>query len=590
MSEASLGRGDDAGRTRVEFERGAQGATKGFENRFALVVGVHAFEVVDVQRHTRVVDKALEELKHQLGVERANHAGGEVHVHVQTWAAREVDHHAAERFIQRHISVAIAANAFFVAHGLGNGLAQGDADVFDRVVAIDVQVALALHIQVDEAVSSDLVQHVVQKTNPGGQFGLARAVKIEGDADVRLGRFSGDFGLAHGAFHKEVFRGGMIPFHPCGALVQAARSGASRHTDGFLMSQYWSAVVHGLTPYIPGEQPKITNLIKLNTNEHPWGPSPRALDAIRSATHDSLRLYPDPNADALKAALARHHDVSANQVFVGNGSDEVLAHAFMALLNRPGGLWFPDITYSFYPVYCGLYDMDYRTVPLAEDFTICVDDYLPRDGQAAGAIIFPNPNAPTGCPLSLAEVERIVAGNPQAVVLVDEAYVDFGAESAVGLVKRYPNLLVCHTFSKSRSLAGLRVGYAVGSAELIDGLERVKNSFNSYPLDRLALAGAVASVEDDAYFRDSCAKVIATREQLVADLKDLGFEVLPSAANFVFARHHTHAGAALASGLRERAILVRHFKQARIDNFLRITVGTPEQCAALVDALKTLVT
>ena len=355
------------------------------------------------------------------------------------------------------------------------------------------------------------------------------------------------------------------------------------------MSQYWSAVVHSLTPYVPGEQPKMDNLVKLNTNEHPFGPSPRALEAIQAATNDSLRLYPDPNADALKAALARHHGVQANQVFVGNGSDEVLAHAFMALLKRPGGLWFPDITYSFYPAYCGLYGIDYRTIALADDFTIRADDYLPRKGQAAGAIIFPNPNAPTGCPLSLTEVERIVAGNPQAVVLIDEAYVDFGAESAVSLVNRYPNLLVCHTFSKSRSLAGLRVGYAVGSAALIEGLERVKNSFNSYPLDRLALAGAVASVQDDAYFRESCAKVIATREQLVSDLQGLGFEVLPSAANFVFARHPAHSGADLARGLRERAIIVRHFKLPRIDAFLRITVGTQEQCLALVNALQILV-
>jgi histidinol-phosphate aminotransferase len=278
--------------------------------------------------------------------------------------------------------------------------------------------------------------------------------------------------------------------------------------------------------------------------------------------------------------------VQASEVFVGNGSDEVLAHAFMALLNHPGGLWFPDITYSFYPVYCGLYDIPYRTLPLTEDFSIRVEDYLPRDGQAAGAIIFPNPNAPTGRLLSLADVERIVAGNPQAVVLIDEAYVDFGGDSAVSLVSRYPNLLVCHTFSKSRSLAGLRVGYAVGQPPLIEALERVKNSFNSYPLDRLALAGAVASVQDDAYFRESCAKVIATREALVADLRGLDFEVLPSAANFIFAQHPKHAGALLTARLRERAILVRHFKLPRIDNFMRITVGTPEQCQALVGALR----
>jgi histidinol-phosphate aminotransferase len=259
----------------------------------------------------------------------------------------------------------------------------------------------------------------------------------------------------------------------------------------------------------------------------------------------------------------------------------------MALLNRPGGLWFPDITYSFYPVYCGLYGIEHRAIPLADDFSIRVDDYLPAKGRAAGAIIFPNPNAPTGLQMPLAEVERLIACNPQAVVLVDEAYVDFGGESAVGLIQRYPNVLVCHTFSKSRSLAGLRVGYALGSAELIEGLERVKNSFNSYPMDRLALAGALASVEDDAHFKASCAQVVAIREQLVADLQVLGFQVLPSTANFVFARHPKHRGGALALALRERAIIVRHFaKPERISDFLRITVGTPEQCAALTTALR----
>ncbi len=353
------------------------------------------------------------------------------------------------------------------------------------------------------------------------------------------------------------------------------------------MSRYWSAVVHGLTPYVPGEQPKMSQLVKLNTNEHPYGPSPRVIEAIRAATDDGLRLYPDPNADALKAALARHHGLQAQQVFVGNGSDEVLAHAFMALLNRPGGLWFPDITYSFYPVYCGLYGIEHRAIALADDFSIRVDDYLPRPGQAAGAIIFPNPNAPTGLQMPLSEVERLVAGNPQAVVLIDEAYVDFGGQSAVGLIERYPNVVVCHTFSKSRSLAGLRVGYALGHADLIEGLERVKNSFNSYPLDRLALAGALASVEDDAYFRASCAQVVQIREGLVRELQALGFEVLPSTANFVFVRHPAHPGATLAQALRERAIIVRHFaKPARISDFLRITVGTPEQCAALIAALK----
>lgn len=354
------------------------------------------------------------------------------------------------------------------------------------------------------------------------------------------------------------------------------------------MSRYWSAVVHGLTPYVPGEQPKIDNLVKLNTNEHPYGPSPRALEAIRQASGDGLRLYPDPNCDTLKAALAQRLGVQAEQVFVGNGSDEVLAHAFQALLKHERELWFPDISYSFYPVYCGLYGVAHRLVPLADDFSIRVEDYLPRGdgpGEKAGAIIFPNPNAPTGRLLPIEAVERIVAGNPDAVVLVDEAYVDFGGESAVKLVNKYPNLLVVHTFSKSRSLAGLRVGYAIGHPDLIEGLERVKNSFNSYPLDRLALAGAVASVEDEEFFQDSCQKVIATRETLVAQLQQLGFEVLPSGANFVFARHPARDGAELAAALRARAIIVRHFKAARIDQFLRITVGTDEQCAILVQAL-----
>ncbi|MBN8442313.1 MAG: histidinol-phosphate transaminase [Thauera sp.] len=354
------------------------------------------------------------------------------------------------------------------------------------------------------------------------------------------------------------------------------------------MSRYWSAVVHGLTPYVPGEQPKLDKLVKLNTNEHPYGPSPKALEAIRAATDDSLRLYPDPNADALKAALAKRHGLQPEQIFVGNGSDEVLAHAFMALLRHERPLWFPDITYSFYPVYCGLYDIAHRMIPLADDYSIRVEDYLPQGGDLPGAIIFPNPNAPTGRALALTDVERIVAANPDAAVLVDEAYVDFGGDSAIPLVDRYPNLLVVHTFSKSRSLAGLRVGFAAGHASLIEGLERVKNSFNSYPLDRLAIAGAVASVEDEAFFLESCRKVVATREVLVAKMAALGFDVLPSAANFIFARHPQRDGAELAAELRKRAIIVRHFKAARIDQFLRITVGTDEQCEALLDALRTI--
>ena len=353
------------------------------------------------------------------------------------------------------------------------------------------------------------------------------------------------------------------------------------------MSRFWSPVVHGLTPYVPGEQPKLPNLVKLNTNENPYGPSPKALAALRGEVGDSLRLYPDPGADRLREAIANFHNVTPEQIFVGNGSDEVLGHAFLALLKHDLPLLFPDISYSFYPVYCGLYGIDYRQVPLSESFEIRIDDYL----QPNGGIIFPNPNAPTGRLVALAEIERLLQANSDSngdsVVVIDEAYVDFGGESAVTLVARYPQLLVVHTLSKSRSLAGLRVGYAVGQPALIEGLNRVKDSFNSYPLDRFAQAGAAAAMEDRAWFDETRDKVIATRTRLVAELEALGFDVLPSAANFVFARHPQHDGAALTAALRERSIIVRHFKNPpRIAQFLRITVGTDEQCDVLLDALQ----
>jgi histidinol-phosphate aminotransferase len=352
------------------------------------------------------------------------------------------------------------------------------------------------------------------------------------------------------------------------------------------MSQFWSAVVHGLTPYVPGEQPKLANLVKLNTNENPYGPSPRVLEAVRAEAGDTLRLYPDPNSDRLRAGIAAFHGVNIDQVFVGNGSDEVLAHAFMALLKHERPILFPDITYSFYPVYCGLYQIAHRTIPLTESFEIRVDDYLVPNG----GVVFPNPNAPTGRLLALAEIERLLVGNTGSVVVIDEAYIDFGGESAVGLVARYPQLLVTRTLSKSHALAGLRVGYAIGQPHLVEALSRVKDSFNSYPLDRFAQAGALASMEDPTYFEALCAKVVTTRTRLVAAMADLGFDVLPSAANFIFARHPQHDGAVLAAALRERSIIVRHFSNpARIAPFLRITVGTEVQCNALIDALKAIV-
>lgn len=349
------------------------------------------------------------------------------------------------------------------------------------------------------------------------------------------------------------------------------------------MNKYWSTVVRGLTPYVPGEQPKLANLVKLNTNENPYGPSPRVLEALKNETGETLRLYPDPNAQRLKEAIAGYHGLSPQQVFVGNGSDEVLAHVFLALLKHERPVLFPDVSYSFYPVYCALYDIAHSTVPLTESFAIAVDDYLGA-GQCGG-IIFPNPNAPTGCLLPLSEIERLLKANKESVVVVDEAYIDFGGESAIGLIDRHPNLLVVQTLSKSRALAGLRVGFAVGDAGLIEALERVKNSFNSYPLDRLAIAGAVAAIEDRRYFEQICQMVIKSREALMRSLEQLGFLVLPSKANFVFARHPEKDGEELALALRNRGIIVRHFKQPRIDQFLRITVGTDEQCQALLAAL-----
>jgi len=349
------------------------------------------------------------------------------------------------------------------------------------------------------------------------------------------------------------------------------------------MSKFWSQVVQDLTPYVPGEQPKLPKLVKLNTNENPYGPSPKVLEALQAEVGDTLRLYPDPNSDRLRQTIADYHRVTPDQVFVGNGSDEVLAHTFQALLKHDLPIRFPDITYSFYPVYCGLYGIAYQQLPLTESLEICIDDYL----QPNGGIIFPNPNAPTARLLALPEIERLLQANTDSVVVIDEAYVDFGGDSAIGLTARYPQLLVTRTLSKSHSLAGLRVGYAVGHPDLIEALTRVKDSFNSYPLDRFAQAGAVAALEDHAYFEETRRKVVTSRNRLVGELEMLGFVVLPSAANFIFARHPSNDGAVLTANLRERSIIVRHFKNpARIDPFMRITIGTEQQCAVLVSALR----
>ena len=353
------------------------------------------------------------------------------------------------------------------------------------------------------------------------------------------------------------------------------------------MSKYWSNFVASLDPYTPGEQPAINNLTKLNTNENPYGPSPKVLQAMEDAANGDLRLYPPPNADQLKQAIADYYQLTTKQVFVGNGSDEVLAHVFNALFRQTQGILFPDISYSFYPVYCGLYAIQYSKVPLADDFSLDLDKYC----RPNGGIIFPNPNAPTGRLLALDAIEKLLQSNSDSVVVVDEAYIDFAesGSSAVTLVNQYDNLLVVQTMSKSRSLAGLRIGYAMGSAELIEGLERVKNSFNSYPLGHVQIAAGVAAFKDSEYFEETRQLVINSREKLTQQFESLGFEVLPSAANFVFVRHPGYNAEALAKSLREKNIIVRHFNKPRINDFLRITVGNEEQNQLLMESLNSII-
>jgi histidinol-phosphate aminotransferase len=350
------------------------------------------------------------------------------------------------------------------------------------------------------------------------------------------------------------------------------------------MSRFWSPVVHNLSPYVPGEQPKVDGIVKLNTNENPYPPSPHVLAAIATAT-ERLRLYPDPRALRLREAIAAHYGVAPDEVFVGNGSDEVLAHTFQALLKHDAPLLFPDITYSFYPVYCRLYGIRYEEVPLDAAMKVQIADYW----RPCSAILLSNPNAPTGIGLPRDAIEALVSEHPDQLVVIDEAYVDFGGESAVPLIARHDNLLIIQTFSKSRALAGLRVGFAIGKPPLIEALERVKDSFNSYPLDCLAIAGAVEAIKDDAWFQDTRQRIMAGRQSLVRALAELGFEVLPSAANFVFARHRSRSGTQLAAELRKQGVLVRHFQKPRIEDFLRITVGTDEQCNRLIAVLRDLV-
>lgn len=352
------------------------------------------------------------------------------------------------------------------------------------------------------------------------------------------------------------------------------------------MSKFWSEMAKRAEPYVPGEQLAKKNIIKLNTNENPYPPSPKVIEAIQNELHTTnLRLYPSPTMDELRTTIGAYYGLDKANVFVGNGSDEVLAFAFMGLFDPGKPIRFPQITYSFYPVYAKVFNIDYEEVPLNDDFTLDVERFF----ESVGGVIFPNPNAPTSIYLPLHEIERILEHNKDRVVIVDEAYVDFAEASAATLINKYDNLLVVQTMSKSRALAGLRVGFALGNNELIKGLIRMKDSFNSYPVDRLALVGAKAAIEDETYFREITKKIIQTRTWVTEELQSLGFKVLPSQTNFVFTTHETYPAERLYEALKQRNILIRYFKTKPIDNYIRITIGTDEEMKQLIRAIEEII-
>lgn len=347
----------------------------------------------------------------------------------------------------------------------------------------------------------------------------------------------------------------------------------------------WQDKLRNVEPYQAGEQPKIQNLIKLNTNENPYAPGVKVKEAIQNFNADILPLYPSPDADELKHSLALYHGLQDNQVFLGNGSDEVLALTFLTCFNGKAPVLFPDISYSFYPVYCELYGMDYQMIPLNEQFEIVKEDYY----QENSGIIFPNPNAPTGLLVTIDFIEDILKHNSESIVVIDEAYIDFGGESAVKLLNQYPNLLITQTFSKFRSLAGIRLGVALGNQEIISKLYDVKNSFNSYPIDSLAQVIGKASIEDSAYIRENAQKIIETREYTKKELKALGFVMPDSYANFIFVSHSDYDAKELFGLLRERGILVRYFDKPRINQYLRITIGTQAQMETFIQTIKEII-
>ena len=347
----------------------------------------------------------------------------------------------------------------------------------------------------------------------------------------------------------------------------------------------FEANVRKVVPYVPGEQPNRPNMIKLNTNECPYPAAPAVKEALDALTANEMRLYPDPTADSLLTALSDVYHMPKDQIFVGVGSDDVLAMAFLTFFNSDKPILFPDITYSFYDVWADLFRIPYQTCALDEEFQLCVEDYK----QPNGGIVFPNPNAPTGVLESLEHIEEIMKANPDVVVIVDEAYVDFGGVSALPLVDKYENLLVVQTFSKSRALAGMRIGYAFGSKKLIGYLNDAKFSFNSYTMNRTSLAAGAACVRSEDYFKETVDKIVATREWTKKELTKLGFTFPDSYANFIFATHKSVPAEEIYQALREQDIYVRYFKKPRIDNYLRITIGTDSEMQALIDFLATYI-
>lgn len=344
----------------------------------------------------------------------------------------------------------------------------------------------------------------------------------------------------------------------------------------------WEENVRKVIPYVPGEQPNKINMIKLNTNECPYPPAPDVYEAAKEFNADALRLYPDPSATLLLDELSEYYHVNKNQIFVGVGSDDVLAMCFLTFFNSNKPILFPDITYSFYDVWAELFKIPYYVQALDENFRIRKEDYLASNG----GVIFPNPNAPTGELADLTMIEDMIQANPDVVVIIDEAYIDFGGVSALPLIDKYENLLVVQTFSKSRAMAGIRIGYAFGSEKLIQYLNDVKFSFNSYTMNTPAIKLGAAAVRDDVYFKETVAKIIATRERMKTEMKALGFEFPDSQSNFIFATHPKYEAVELQDMLREKNIFVRHFKTPRIENYLRISIGTDEQMDTLIAALK----